>query len=380
MAGVDQDVEFLDVGPDPDDPRRARRRWLGWLLAAVVAAGVVAVLIRNGSKTLPTARHTPALRPPLVVTRSEQPDPPPPIDVTNLGRPVLEEAADLYGRGDGVVVRVQLARGRITRTAVPMLQSTGPVDFVPTAGRVFIHPLDSVPGYVVRDGRQAVATPATGNPLLPGPDAERVWMASGGALALTSLAGQKTGTVIALMRGTALFEAMSDGEGYALLTTPSGVFDARPHSSRRITTGTLLAVGRTGWLVVENCARQCTSVLVNDTTDIHRVLGPTPPGGRGPIGAISPDGTTAAMFAISRTGQKSLYLLDLRSGTRRPVHMAIEQAVVDGVVAWAPDSRFLLALGPTGRVRVVDTSGHVRPLGIALPPLTQLAIRPEPAG
>ncbi len=387
---MDPEVEFLDVGPSNDPRRKLRRRGLAVLIAMALVAVAIVALVRSGHKTpptaqgsstpLPTAGGTTPGQPTAVGTTPGQPTPPPPIGVTTLGHPLLPapERFDLFGLGDGVVVRVQIGLGRKTQTALPTLQSTGPVDFVPAAGRVFIHPLDFVSGYVVPDGRQAVATARKGDPLLPGPDAHHLWVAAGGVLALTTLAGRRTGPVIRLPRGTVPLDASADGDGYALLTTASGIYDARPDGVHRISTGSLLAVGPTGWLVSEGCAHRCTSVLIDSSTGKRRVLGPTPKGGRGAPGVISPDGRTAAMFAITHTGTTRLYLLDLASGATRGVSSGLEQGVTDGTVAWSPDSRWLFQIGPIGQVRDIDLRDHDRigTLRIALPPLKQLAIRP----
>jgi hypothetical protein len=384
MAGVDPEVEFLDVGPsdNPDDVRRRRRRrWLLLLIAAALAAAVVTVLVRNGQTSSPTAHHT-TPPPPPAVTTSEQPSPPPPA-VADLGHPLVAGAAgfDLFGRGAGVVVRVQLHRGRITQTAVPTLQSSGPVEFVPAAGRVIIRPIDNVPGYVVPDGRPASLTPpGGGGPILPGPDPNHVWAESRGAMVLTAVDGSRTSTVIPYPRGASPLDATPDGSGNVLFVTSGGIYDGRRGGVRRISTGSLLAVGPTGWLVTERCAHRCTAVLIDRATGTRRVLGPAPSGGRAGYGLISPDGATAAMFAVGHTGHITPYLLDLVSGARRPLHIDIYQAIGDGTVVWSPDGHWLFAVGSTGRVRILDVAtGQVSTLNAPLPNLIQLAIRREPS-
>jgi WD40 repeat protein len=382
---VDPEVEFLDVGPSdsPDDVRRRRRRrGLVLLIAAALAATVVTVLVRNGQTSSPTAHHT-TTPPPPAVTTSEQQGPPRPPAVADLGHPLLAGAAgfDLFGRGAGVVVRVQLRLGRVTQTAVPTLLSGGPVEFVPAAGRVIIRPIDDVPGYVVRDGRPASPTPpGGGGPILPGPDQNHVWAESRGAMVLTAVDGSRTSTVIPYPNGASPLDATPDGSGNVLFVTSGGIYDGRRDGVRRISTGSLLAVGPTGWLVTEHCAQHCITVLIDQATGNRRVLGPAPSGGRAGYGVISPDGATAAMFAVGHTGHVTPYLLDLVSGARRPLHIDIYQAITDGTVVWSPGGRWLFAVGSTGRVRIFDVvTGQVSTLDAPLPNLTQLAIRPDPS-
>jgi hypothetical protein len=98
----------------------------------------------------------------------------PPVTVRNLDHSLLGVSSgwELFGRSDGEVIRVQPARGRITRTRVPALASTGPVTFVVTATSAMIRPIDSVPGLLVPDGHPARQMPtdvSTGGPLFPGP-------------------------------------------------------------------------------------------------------------------------------------------------------------------------------------------------------------------
>ena len=381
-GGVDPEVEVLDVGPSNDPRRVRRRRALALLIAAAIVAGVVTALVHNGHRAPAAAEHSPTPTPTIVPT-TEPPRPPPPPAVTVLGHPLLHETVrfDLFGRGDGVVERVQLSRGRITRTTVPTLQSTGPVEFVPAAGRVIIRPIDSVRGYVIKDGRQAAAIREPGGLILPGPDLDHQWMALRGGMTLMTSSGRPTHTVIPYPRGAGPLDAIPDGGGYVLFPNSGGVYVGRPNRTHRISTGSLLAVGPRGWLVSEDCAHRCTSVLIDRSTGKRHVLGPTPSGGRGPAGVISPDGATAAMIAIGRLGHSWLYLLDLSSGAQRRVPMNIGQAIGNGTAVWSPDGRWLFAIGSRGQVRVVDPRTlQVRPLGVALPPLTQLAVRPDPAG
>ena len=58
--------------------------------------------------------------------------------------------------GPDGVVRIELARGRITRTAVPPVDSSGPISFLAGPGSAIVRPLDAVAGYAVPDGIAAL--------------------------------------------------------------------------------------------------------------------------------------------------------------------------------------------------------------------------------
>ncbi len=121
-------------------------RWWPLLLIVLIAVVVVAVVLHPRaplatptpvppptasarsvvSRTAPTAPTSRPSMPPLLT------DPAPVTPrTTDLGRPVLNISAgwELFGRGPDSMVRIELAKGRITRTAVPGLGSSGPVSF-----------------------------------------------------------------------------------------------------------------------------------------------------------------------------------------------------------------------------------------------------------
>ena len=306
------------------------------------------------------------------------------MSVTAVGHPVLGVRAnwELFGRGAGVVVRVQMATGRITRTTIPPLFTDGPVSFLVGADRSFIRPLDAVPAYVVDDGKPAREVPTSlspSGPAFPGPDVNHIWVQAGDSnhsvMVLSALSDGRTEATIPV---PAFSSPSADGAGYVLFSGTGGVYDARPGWLRRITTGSLLASGPTGWLVVECDDRaHCATVAVSRADLSHRVVGPAfAP--YVPTGAISPDGHTAAVFAIDSAGTQTMILLDLESGTHRPVRLALDQSGDEATVAWSPDSRWLFAVGADGQPRTVDPhTGKVGSLGVTLPDVSQLAIRPN---
>lgn len=179
------------------------------------------------------------------------------VVITEVGHPLLGVRAgwELFGRGDGVVVRIQLAQGRITRTTIPVLRSGGPVSFLVGPNLAIVRPLDFVPGYVIPDGkpaRQILASLSLGQsgPVFPGPDPTHIWVQNLGGppgLVLTPLDGAGAGAVtISIPPGSSPLDAVPDGAGYLLFPATGGVYDARPDGLHRITGGALLAVGPTG--------------------------------------------------------------------------------------------------------------------------------------
>ena len=95
------------------------------------------------------------------------------MTVSEAGHRLLGVRAgwDLLGFGPGRAVRVQLARGRVTQTILPALQSEGPVSFVAGPSQMIIRPWDFVPGYVVPDGeppRQLTGALGHGGRRFPG--------------------------------------------------------------------------------------------------------------------------------------------------------------------------------------------------------------------
>lgn len=390
------DVEFLDVGPEPRPSGVGRptkghlRRWLAPLSVLVVAVGLIGVLVHDGRRppAVPAAPHPAPATVPSSGTSSATSEPP--VTVTRISHPLLGVLAgwEIFGRGDRAVIRVQLAAGRITRTTVPALQSTGPVSFVIGASQALIRPIDFVPGYVVPDGRPAVRPPpglAVG-PAFPGPDPGHVWVPStttpGTRMILVAFDGSASGQSIPIPAGGNALSATPDGGGYLLFPGTGGIYDSRPGALRRVTTGALLAAGPSGWLVTEcDDADRCTAVVVDRRTGTRRTIGPAPANTAWP-GVISPDGTTAAFSTVdTASGQLTSDLLSIPSGTRHaidPVVDHIDQST--GTAVWSPDSRWLLTLGQDGTLDAVDAqTGRARLLDASLPNLDQLGVRAGPS-
>jgi len=166
-----------------------------------------------------------------------------------------------------------------------------------------------------------------------------------------------------------------------------GTYDAGPGWDTPVA-GTVAAVGPAVWLVV-TCPhyQHCRNEAIRPSTGARRLLpGPAVPGYLystwPPVGVTSPDGTTAAIPEAGRTGQVTLHLISLRSGADRGLSVPLRGTPLAQSMVWSPDSRWLFVATADGQIVAVNgSSGRVRtlPLGIALPPVEQLAIRPAPA-
>ena len=349
--------------------RRPDSRWRsGWLLiacGAVLAAVVAGVVIGPGNR-LSRAR---------------------PAGVGKAGLRLLGVRAgwELLGYGPGWVVRIQFASGRITRTAVPPVLSTGPVSFVVGPHQAIIRPLDFVPGYLVPDGRPARLLPGalgTGGTVIPGPRPGTVWVQAGfqvTSMPLVRMDGTEIGVSLRLPPGEPWL-AIPDGRGYVLVGVDSsgGLYDVRPGDFHRIP-GMLAAVGPTRWLIVDCRAdHRCSNVVVDQAGGARHILpGPSaePEPGQAP-GVIAPDGSAAAVMRVTGD-QVTLHLLNLVSGADRQVPVSLDQgSAADQTLAWSSDSRWLFIVAANGELAAVNArTRQVEGLGVELPPIGQIAIR-----
>jgi hypothetical protein len=388
-------AEVMSGGSD-----RPPRRWTGVAAALVLVVGVVGYLAtRNSGSDHPSARPSP----PLAPTRSERPEPPglsgPSPTTTAIGHRILGVTAkwELVGRGDGFVVRIQLARGLLTRTAVPILDSSGPVSFYAGPAEVIVRPLDAVTGYLVPDRQPAQDAPGDlshGGPMLAGPDPGHVWVPVGegdhATMTLVGMDGRPTRTFVPLPTDLNGFTS-SDQAGYLLFTGTGGVYDTRPTGVsdagtepqggvRRVTAGALLAAGPTRWLTLECDDRgSCTTVVTDRRTGHRRNLGHRAAlHGAMEGGVIAPDGSYAAVLRPdSQSGEVNVRLVSLTSGTEHAVAAPLDQQTIQaGTIVWSPDSRWLFVAGAHGELSAVDPrTSTVRGLGVQVPPVIQLAIR-----
>jgi hypothetical protein len=317
--------------------------------------------------------------------------------VTSLHHRLLGVTAgwELLGWGPRGVVRIQLARGRVTLTPVPPLSSTGGVSFVVTPRLAIIRPIDFVPGYEVPDGGPARQLPGLldqGGPAVPGPDPAQLWVVTEGIhqayLTLVGLDGKAAGAMIQVPEaGPPAVTAASDGRGSVLLSGSRGVYDTGPSGLRRVGSS-MIAVGPGHWLAVtcqrsqharrSQHSRACRDEVTDTASGTHRLLpGPAMQGPAWPPGVISPTGSVAAVGTISGEGKVRLNLIDLSNGTSRVVPVPLgQQSPGAGTLAWSPDGKWLFAVAAHGRLLAVQAStGRVTGLGAALPPLAQIAVR-----
>ncbi len=382
-AGQSEHEEIVEFGSG----RAPGSRWLSRILrACLVVAAATALAVRAGTGSPPRAAHA-------------QP-PPPPMMVSLTGRHLLGVTAgwDLFARSGTELIRIQLAAGMIKQTFVPALESGNPqVSLVVGAHEAVIRSSDDVPGYVVPDhGEARVLTGplSGGGPFVPGPGQQSAWVTSGPptrpSLSLVTLAGRALGPTIRFLAAGAPIPAtaVSDGRGDVMLTGGNlGTYDAGPGWDTPVA-GTVAAVGPAVWLVV-TCPhyQHCRNEAIRPSTGARRLLpGPAVPGYLystwPPVGVTSPDGTTAAIPEAGRTGQVTLHLISLRSGADRGLSVPLRGTPLAQSMVWSPDSRWLFVATSAGQIVAVNgRTGQVRtlPLGISLPPVEQLAIRPAPA-
>lgn len=403
-AGGD-DEEWADVieGGPPPRPRRAPK---GLLLALAVLAAFVVYAVSGSagpddtaaSQHAPTPSPSPSWTSPATGGDDSVGGGDRPVGGAGPGpagaRPVAEVVDlplldgrtgwELFARGSEVMVRIEPASGRVTRTPVPGLDSSGPVSFVVGADRVIVRPWDTVPGYVVPDDKPARRLPdglPRGGPVFAGPSPEQVWVQRGfGAeqeLSLAGLDGSVTDVAVQLPPDS--WPMTSDRRGGVLFRAIGGVYLAGLEGIDRITTGAVLAVGPTRWLTLE-CDEQarCSSVVVERSTGDRRVLDHSV-SARWPLaGTISPDGSTAAVFRGGDSSMPTLHLLDLESGAAHQVDVELAEGSVRGSrsLAWSPDSELLFAATGDRGLLVIDTRDHsVHDFAVELPAVSQLATR-----
>jgi hypothetical protein len=317
-----------------------------------------------------------------------QPPPLPPVRVIHVGHRLLGVTAgwELFGLDQSNVVAIQFARGRITRTALPPAEGSGPVSFLVGPSAAIIRPLDDAPGYLVPDGDQA--RPLTGvlaaaDLLLPGPRPSQEWVVGGtsSTLSLVTAAGHATSVHITLPASAwAVQSAMSDGRGGVLVSSVTGAqYDAVPGSLRRVD-AILAAVGPERWLGVSCRSTRCRNIVINPATGARRVLpGPalqllTWPWPYEP-GAVAPNGSAAAVVVAGAHDSVALDLINLSSGAVSRIPVPVSQNSSSQTLVWSPDSQWLFVLSADGKLLAVNARNHrVQSLGVPLPRFTQLAV------
>lgn len=376
-----------DDDQDPGTERSWLRALLAWFpLALVIAVGAVFVTVLGPGEDDPVAGSldpSATSSPGLAVS----PTPGSP-SATEAGPVVVDDAGEslfgltagweVFARDGNEVVRIELASGRITHTTLPTLNSSGPVSFLVGPTYTIIQPLDNVDGYLLPDGEPARTLPPelnSGGPIFPGPPgALWVFDEQGRKATLRGIDGTTTGRSVRVPEAS--WPLGSDGRGNFVLEALGGVYLARPGELDRITTGAVIAIGATHFLVRE-CDDQarCFSIVINRENDTRRLLagkaGSDYPG----LGAISPDGSTAAVPQPQAGG---LRLIDLSTGATDTLNVVLAPGPrgYAGHIAWSPDSEWLFVVGGSSGVLAVDADTHeVRTLDVGLT-VKQVAVRP----
>jgi hypothetical protein len=362
-------------------------RWAVPLLILLLVAGAAVIARRAGDHHPPVA--APPSRSPAQPPALDTPEPSAgTITTEELGHPLLgvTDGWELFGRGADTVVRIELARGRITRTSVTPPNSSGPVSFVVGRNWAVVRPLDAVPGVVVQDGQppgRVAGSLGPSGPALPGPDPDHLWApAPDNAPALNLVGPDGAPTQLSVAVPDTLGGpggAEPDGTGYLLVHGIGGVYLGKPDGLRRITTGDVLAAGPSRWLTLE-CDDQhhCTPTVIDRKTGARRALSRLPVGAaRALTGLISPDGAIAAVYENEPGGNLRVHLIRLSNGDDRRLDVSLAQYPDVGSMVWSPDSRWLFLAGDGGRLFPIEgATGDVHDLGAQLPRLSHVAIRP----
>lgn len=381
--------ERLDIGAEP--PIRSRAR--ATVLAAVAGGAVLLVAVTALSGLLTPSASAPESDPVPTPTRTPTPIswPTPRQPTPTPSRPAVFSSSgflsdldvDVFVRSTRAVFRIETQAGRVTRTAVPGLESSGPVWFLAAHDRVLVRPMDAVPGQAVVDGTGA--RPLTGllasvGNYLPGPDG-RIWVVAidgdQSSARLTDAAGSRVWETVRAP-GTGGFSADGAG-GLFFAAATGGTYQATSAGLRRVTRGAVLATSRDRYLSLECDDRfACEHVLHDRRTGGRERVGRAS-GAQQSTGVLSADGRYAALVSWRENAGPTLEVIELAGG-QQLLSVELDEAEWGGEMpaAWLPDGR-LLGLRDT-RLFVFDPrSGQTTRSSIRLPPLRQLALR-LPAG
>jgi hypothetical protein len=383
--------EWLEVGPPTGRHRgqNLRRRLLAGLAAALTAVAVIAVAGRSlddsadqggrvnappwASETPMLQSHSPSLGPPVV-----------------LAGPTLPNAGnwEVYGRSGTEVVRLQFGPGRMTRTPVPQLDTTGPVTFLATRTAVLARPVRPVRGYQVRDGATAQPLPPAlgrGGLILPGPEPDQVWITSTSRYSTRAemlLASLSSGwvRVQAGLPARTYGAVRPDGAGSYYVGATGGTYVRVPGGYRRVSAGTVLAAVRGSWLTAECDHRlRCRHLLVDRRSGARREVRLLPSQDADvTLVSLSPDSRYAAVAYRLGTQAATLHVIDLRNGADHEVEARLDSGLTEDALVWSPTADHLAVVGERGRLLVVTAAtAEIVPVEADLPPLSQLAAKPR---
>ncbi len=365
--------DLVEFGSGRD---RAPRGWLVWLGIVVVAIVAIVVVTHHDHK--PTASPSPSVS--TVGTAPSSFAVPNFVALNALGATSLWQ---IVARGDTSLVRITPATGAVTFMAVPQLASTGPVNMIVGPNWTLIEPIDAVPAMDAKDDKTVAALNSTGGYVIAGPKPGEMWTVSEEPYIPTATLSliEMGGRVLAEIKNVDPSAMLtSDGAGNVVAQRETGFYNLTPTSSRLITSGNLVAVGPTKWLVSEcKSGRPCVATVIDRKTGARHALAAFNLRVDAEIGAIAPNGKIAAVYADGPDGTPQLNLIDLGTGLAVPVAVVLPDAISAQTIVWSPESKCLFVAGRDGKLDAVNAAGgQVAELAESSHPVLQLAIRPAP--
>jgi predicted enzyme related to lactoylglutathione lyase len=370
----------------PEQPaRRLTARWLALAMGVLIAV-VLAVVTQRSDNPEAAPDDSPATTTTTAEPTTTTTSPTKPV-TTDAGRLAVRGDWEIFAYGAGELVRIDLARGRITRTPIPNaeLTSEGPTSLVVGPDSVLVHSWDGGNVELVVDGRPASPQPdwlqaAGGGRVLPGPKPGQLWLEEHRLTDVVLKPVTMRGTRVAgrtITMPQNFWVQSSDQRGNLIASGVGGAYLVDQDGMHRITTGALVAVGPSRFLthVCDERAR-CRLEVVDRSTGAGRPLGRDLE--RSEMinaGLISANGKTAAVMSSGPDGEQ-LQLVDLGTGAARQVDVEIGEVHGALPMAWSPDGRWLLAVsGGDGLVVVDPATARVRPLGVELSAVEAVAVR-----
>lgn len=373
VVGDDDDGE--GGGDAPANPRPPRARWLALALLALIAVVLAVVANLRSDEPGPSTDGTPTTEPlPAKPTRLGTATAPL-VTNTNID---IDGDWQIFAHADGELIRIELANGRVTRTPVPPLDSTGPTALFVGSDRAIIRPIDHVPGYAVPDGQPAEKLRGLlgeGGHVFPGPRADLIWhQDSADSVDQLTVKGKRTGKSLREPRGHRVIGP--DGTGYLLTEGIGGVYRLGPDGPQRLTTGRILAVGPTRFLTLEcDASARCHSAIVERESGKSRDLAADfTDGPKLEIGTISPDGKRAVIPMDHNDFR--LVKLDTGAVDTLPVVAPIRLAGGGQVMVWSPDSSQVLMITMDGLVAVDAETRDQKLLKVVPRHVQRVAVRP----
>jgi hypothetical protein len=122
-------------------------------------------------------------------------------------------------------------------------------------------------------------------------------------------------------------------------------------------------------------------VVIDRSTGERRTLGSSAQFAGPQLGAISADGSKAALLigGVGNSTKVTLHVLDLNSGVDHRLPITVSEYQDFGSFVWSPDSRWLFVCDAQARLAAIEASDlRVHNLGVALPEVSQLAVRATP--